>query len=421
MSLLFPGKCSFALLQVAVTMFSRKSPSEIRFSQDSIASHWKDYSSRIGVTLDQLLKGEITPDNIPTITVSIRHGLLYTSDNRRLWVFKKLQEFGKCESIKVIYGYINPRKFTTTNYGTSIYVRGDPGGSVWKMWRKDTVHSPLTENRYAVAGDNALESAFPSVMKLEEPENIRPADIRYFQIEPYLDGESLGSLLDEWLTTDPSKISLQVCFLKVFKLSGSYCTLQCDKLWVLNHLEKFGKSPKIRLKIENNPLEKYGDIALNFLRDSLEFGIDTRIGGSHWKNIDYLNKLPTIETIETPISDIFFTRKTISDSYANESIAKVLAHSYATMTIPAYPRVVKYEGKYYALDNEILWVLKGMQNMKSLPNLQVEINVKIEMDQPLFQGFAIDHIQNVTVRQTTFSHTNEESFIFECIKKMSSK
>lgn len=85
----------------------RKKPSEIRFSQDSIAYHWKCSSIRIGVTLDQLLENEITPDNIPTITVSDRHGLLYTSDNRRLWVFKKLEEFGKCESIKV--------KFTTTN------------------------------------------------------------------------------------------------------------------------------------------------------------------------------------------------------------------------------------------------------------------------------------------------------------------
>lgn len=403
-------------------MFSRKSPSEIRFSQDSIANHWKDNSSGIGITLDQLLKGEITPDNIPTITVSIRIGLLYTSDNRRLWVFKKLQDFGKCESIKVIYGYINPRKFTTTNYGTSIYVRGDPGGSVWKTWRKDTVRSPFTENQYAVAGDIVLESAFASVMKLEETENIRPGDIRYLQMAPYSDGEYLGSLLDQWLTTDSSKISLQECFLKVFRLSGSYCTLQCDKLWVLRNLEKFGKNPKIRLKIENNPFEEIEDMAVRFLRDSLEFSINTRIGGSQWKNIDYLKKLPTIETIVSPISDIYFTRTTISDFYENESIAKVLAYSYATMTIPHLPRVVKYRRKYYALDNEILWVMKGVQNMKNSTNLkvEVEVEVKIEMDRPLFQAFASDYIQKVTVRQTNFSHTNEESFIFECMKKMSS-
>lgn len=132
-----------------------------------------------------------------------------------------------------------------------------------------------------------------------------------------------------------------------------------------------------------------------------------------------MKKLPTIETIVSPISDIYFTRTTISDFYENESIAKVLADSYATMTIPHSPRVVKYRRKYYALDNEILWVLKGMQNMKNT-NLTVKVEIKIEMDRLLFQAFASDYIQKVTVRQTNFSHTNEESFIFECMKKMSS-
>lgn len=413
-------------------MYSRKSPSEIRFSQDSIANHWKDNSSSIGVTLDQLLKGEITTDDIPTITVSFRNGFLYTSDNRRLWVFKKLQEFGKCESIKVKYGYISPRKFTTTNNGTSIFVRGVHGGSVWKMWRKDTALSQFTENQYAVATnkhtnfdsshsknnegqeDIDFASAFDNVMKLDKTENIRPADIRYFQHKPYLEGESFGRLLDQWLIADPSQISLQV-----FKFRGCYCTYECEKLWVLRNLEKFGKSPKIRLEIENNPNEGVEDILVRFRRDSLEFGINTRIGGLHWKNIYCLKKLPTIETIELPISDIYFTRTTISDSYENQSIAKVLAHSYATMTIPHSPRVVKYGGKYYALDNEILWVLKGVQNMENT-NLTVKVEIKIEMDRPLFQAFASDYIQKVTVRQTNFSHTNEESFIFECMKKMSS-
>lgn len=410
----------------------RKKPSEIRFSQDTIAYHWKGSSIRIGVTLDQLLENEITPEKIPMITVSIRHGLLYTSDNKRLWVFKKLEEFGKCESIKVKYGYINPKKFTTTNYGTSISVRGDPGGSVWKMSRKHTVRSPFTENQYAVATNKhtnfesrqsqikdghekiPLASALANGMNLDETKNICPDDIRYFQPQPYTDGESLGSLLDETLITDPFEMSLQV-----LKISGSYCTVQFEKLWVLKNLKKFGRSPRIRRQEQTNPFETYEDSVVHFLRDSLELGKNTRIGGSHWKNIDFLKKLPTIETIELPISDIYFTRTTISDSHENESIAKVLADSYATMTIPHSPRVVKYGEKYYALDTEILWVLKGRQNMKNT-NLTVKVEIKIEMDRLLFQAFASDYIQKVTVRQTNFSHTNEESFIFECMKKMSS-
>lgn len=57
--------------------------------------------------------------------------------------------------------------------------------------------------------------------------------------------------------------------------------------------------------------------------------------------------------------------------------------------------------------------------MKSSQNLAVNVEIKIEMDRPMFQAFASDYIQKVTVRQTTFSHTTEESFIFECMKKMS--
>lgn len=101
------------------------------------------------------------------------------------------------------------------------------------MWRKNTVRSPFTDKQYAVATNKhtnfesrqsqikdghdeiPLASALANGMNLDETENICPDDIRYFQIQPYTDGEYLGSLLDETLITDPFEISLQV-----FKLSG---------------------------------------------------------------------------------------------------------------------------------------------------------------------------------------------------------
>lgn len=52
--------------------------------------------------------------------------------------------------------------------------------------------------------------------------------------------------------------------------------------------------------------------------------------------------------------------------------------------------------------------------------LEVLVEVKIEMDPPLFRGFLSTNIQEVTIQKTTFSHTNEESFIFECLKKIPS-
>lgn len=93
----------------------RKKPSQIRNSQDSIAFHWKDNERPIGETLDQLLNCEIALDKIPKITVSYRKNILYTSDNRRLWVFKTLENLGECETIWVKLGEIPNRKFTTRN------------------------------------------------------------------------------------------------------------------------------------------------------------------------------------------------------------------------------------------------------------------------------------------------------------------
>lgn len=367
-----------------------------------------------------MLKDEITPDNIPTIIVSYKNGLLYTSDNRRLWVFKKLQDFGKCESIKVQFGNIQPWKFTTNNRGTSIFVRGDPGGKIWKMWGDDqnaaatNKHTECTSSRLTnreERSDNV--SAFAEALEFDETEHIRPGDIQYFQTRPYTNGESLGKLLDDWLIMDGSKHTLEI-----HKLKKCYFTLECDRLWVWKILEEFGKTPKIRLRLEKNPFEKYGDTVLDFLKDSLECDFDKPIGGVLWKNIDRLKKLPTVETIDCRVEEIYFTQSIISDTYENTSIAKILADSYATMKIPRRLRVVKSSGKIYALDNEILWVMKEVQQLEST-QLSVKVDIKIEMDELLFQGFASDNIQKATIQTSSFSHTNEESFIFKCIKKMS--
>lgn len=156
--------------------------------------------------------------------------------------------------------------------------------------------------------------------------------------------------------------------------------------------------------------------ATHTLRDSLKLGPSALIGGSVWKNIDYLKKLPTLEVVKSSIRDIYFTKTTIPDNYENESLAKVLADSYAAWELPSVIRVVKFGEKYYALDNEILLIIKEMERVRG--PLELSVEVKIEMDSPLFRGFLSKNIQDVTIQKTTFSHTNEESFIFECIKKM---
>ncbi|XP_069124890.1 uncharacterized protein [Argopecten irradians] len=116
----------------------RLRPSDIRFCQDSINSVFDKNSEhaygRIGETLDDLLRGDSDVYDIPTITVVDVDDVWYTTDNRRLWVFQKLEDLGRCKKIPVIEDdEIPPKKFTTENDGISIYVRGDPGGHLWKI------------------------------------------------------------------------------------------------------------------------------------------------------------------------------------------------------------------------------------------------------------------------------------------------
>lgn len=129
-------------------------PSEVFYSQDSISNRFGDYTAHgslcIGETLDQLLNGTCNVSYIPIISVIWRNGKYFTTDNRRLWVFRKAEEIGFLKTIEVRQtSYINPAKFTTLNDGTSIRVRGNPGGSIWRTWRpKSSTKSVSNINAY---------------------------------------------------------------------------------------------------------------------------------------------------------------------------------------------------------------------------------------------------------------------------------
>jgi len=111
-------------------------PSDILYAQDSISNRFRGLPIRyIGDTLDKLLKDSSYIQNIPNIEVVEINGKLFSMDNRRLWVYKKAEELGSLEKIDVIRtSSFNRNKFTTKNGGTSIRVRGDPGGNIWKTW-----------------------------------------------------------------------------------------------------------------------------------------------------------------------------------------------------------------------------------------------------------------------------------------------
>ena len=135
-------------------------PSEIFYSQDSIMNRFGDYTlhgnTYIGETLDQLLNEQCNVQSIPNISVAQRNGKWFTSDNRRLWVFRKAEEIGFLKTIYVNKAYyIKDDKFTTENGGTSIRVRGrSPGGSLWRTWkpkRPSTTKTHVSYNSNRVA------------------------------------------------------------------------------------------------------------------------------------------------------------------------------------------------------------------------------------------------------------------------------
>lgn len=408
-------------------MYFEEKPSNIRFSQDSIAGCWKIENTPIGDTLDKLLLDKIDINDIPKITVHSIGGHYYSADNRRLWVFQKLETLGKCEKIKVEYNRrkINPKKFTTKNNGVSIQIRGTrgPGGRFWKQWKNsnplrdeaiegsgkqsDLMQNPATCDQNTM--DHSKFTLGLSSLKIEEEieARVEAKDIWYFQRRVVADGKILGDMLDLWLSYDGTR----PCELKVFEIGKRYFTADCTTLWVLKTLEKFGRSPEIRLTVTDSPIQKND----YFFRQSLVFTADLQIGGSAWKDIEFLKNLSTLKSIKTEVDDIYFTRASISDTYENKSIAKVLMECNDTITIPRFPRVVKFKDRYYALDNEILWLSKEVQKLQG--PLSLNVKVKIEMDDILFNSFTSDNLNEVKIKPSGFKHTTGEALILQYIKE----
>jgi len=89
-------------------------PFQVRFSQNSISSKFKNGNSVFDVSK--------ISDDIPAIRIVEKDGLIYTLDNRRLKLFQEANVPIKYEKLNAI-----PKKeafkFTTENFGTSIRVR----------------------------------------------------------------------------------------------------------------------------------------------------------------------------------------------------------------------------------------------------------------------------------------------------------
>lgn len=83
------------------------SPGDLRFTQDTIACHFKKPHERDTIydALEKIRTKQWRPNRFPELRVISRNGYLWSADNRRLWVFRKAQ----CPQITVRMIATHPR------------------------------------------------------------------------------------------------------------------------------------------------------------------------------------------------------------------------------------------------------------------------------------------------------------------------
>ncbi|XP_053398578.1 uncharacterized protein LOC128556853 isoform X2 [Mercenaria mercenaria] len=114
-------------------MPKRLDPRDIRFTHDSVDETFDD-GRHLEDTLRELKDGTTDVETIPRITVVKKDGMIFSPNNRRLWVFKEYAKFlenkNKVLEVPVKFGTSDGLKscdMTTTNEGENVEVR--PNGS----------------------------------------------------------------------------------------------------------------------------------------------------------------------------------------------------------------------------------------------------------------------------------------------------
>lgn len=103
----------------------RMKPSEIFFSQDSIKEKF-DNGHTIYSTVSVCKKHPYVINKIPKMRVCKKDGKWYSLNNRRLWVFRKLEADGDIKDVRVMQvnnARLTTEKFTTRNGGESVNIR----------------------------------------------------------------------------------------------------------------------------------------------------------------------------------------------------------------------------------------------------------------------------------------------------------
>ncbi len=99
-------------------------PFRVRFSQDSIRDVFRD-GSTIDDLAEGLRSGKIRAEEVPPLRLLEKDGLYFTLDNRRLAAFRRANLPVPWRRATAGEVAAEAWKFTTTNQGVSVRVRGE--------------------------------------------------------------------------------------------------------------------------------------------------------------------------------------------------------------------------------------------------------------------------------------------------------
>lgn len=103
-------------------------PSQLRYTHDSVSNTFRD-GNAMETTFLSLLNGILDIDDLQClVAMSYNQKWFVVRGNRRLYVYKKLEDIGKCSTVTVdkqrFEEILFDRQFTTKNMGLTIRVRG---------------------------------------------------------------------------------------------------------------------------------------------------------------------------------------------------------------------------------------------------------------------------------------------------------
>ena len=102
-------------------------PTEIRFMHKQISSEFRCGRS-VNETIVEILQGTMSIHELPTIKVVFINDTYYSFDNRRLYVYRVLHQYGKLDKVTVMLASKNQfqrSRFTTINNGSTVTLRND--------------------------------------------------------------------------------------------------------------------------------------------------------------------------------------------------------------------------------------------------------------------------------------------------------